>query len=466
MAPRLKILFFFILSFSLFHPASGLHAAKIEKFTLENGLAVLLVEEHKAPVVTFQVWYKVGSRNEITGKTGLSHLLEHMMFKGTPRHGKGEFSRIVAKNGGTENAFTGNDYTAYFENFSSDRIELSIELESDRMQNLLMDPKEFQLEREVVKEERRTRTDDDPYSYLIENLYAVTFLVHPYHNPVIGWMSDLDRLTPEDALHYYKHYYIPNNATIVVVGDFDTGKLLPKIKEKFEKIPRGKEPVQSVSPEPKQLGERRTVVKREAQLPFVFLAYPTPNYKNPDNHALTVLSTLLSSGKSSRLYRSLVYDQQIALDAGGRYEGLTTDPELFYFYATARPGKGPEDLEKALNAEIGKLQTNPVTENELQKAKNQIEAQFIMGADSNFFQAMLIGSAETVGAGHQYISEFIDKIRKVTAADITRVAKKYLLNDTKNVGILLPTPPSEVPADADAPAFGEAAPGKPSMESK
>ncbi|MBI3803161.1 MAG: insulinase family protein [Nitrospirae bacterium] len=439
-------------------------ALKTESVTLQNGVKVVLVEEHKAPVITFQVWYRVGSRNEITGKTGLSHLLEHMMFKGTQNHGKGEFSRIVAKNGGTENAFTANDYTAYFENFAADRIELSLDLESDRMQNLTMDPKEFQLEREVVKEERRSRTDDDPYSFLIENLYAIAFMVHTYHNPVIGWMSDLDQVTRDDAFQWYKRYYQPNNATIVVVGDFSSKTLLPKIKNYFEKIPKGPEPPQTAPPEPSQIGERRSIVKREAQLPFVFAAFHTPNYQSPDSYALTVLSNVISAGKSSRLYRSLVYQQQIALDAGGHYEGLTTDPELFYIYATARPQASPEEVEEALDDEISRIQMEPVSEQELKKAKNQIEAEFILGSDSNFFRAMRIGTAETVGAGQEYLTHFVENIRKVTAADLQRVAKKYLIEDQRSVGTLLPlameeggSTPNEMPKEGAGPM----APGMP-----
>lgn len=451
-AKRKSVRNFLIAGVCIALSAAEARGAKIEEATLDNGLKVVLMEEHKAPVVTFQVWYKVGSRNEITGKTGLSHLNEHMMFKGTTRHGKGEFSRIVAKNGGTENAFTGNDYTAYFENFAADRIDLSLELESDRMQNLLVDPKEFQLERDVVKEERRTRTDDDPYSFLIENLYAIAFLVHPYHAPVIGWMSDLDHLTRDDVYNYYKKYYLPNNATVVVVGDFNAKSLLPKMKEVFGKIPKGRQPEQEVPPEPQQLGERRGVVKREAQLPFVFIAYHTPNYRSEDAYPLTVLSSLLSSGKSSRLYRNLVYDQQIALDAGGHYEGLTADPELFYLYATARPGKSPEEIEKALRAEVAKAQTGEISKKELEKAKNQIESQFILGSDSNFFLAMQIGEAETVGAGHAYVTRFVENIRKVTAADITRVAKKYLIDDVKSVGVLLPTNPQAGGAESAPPS--------------
>ncbi len=259
-----KIILFLFLFLLVFVSCSEVHAAPPQKFVLENGLKVVLWEEHKAPVVTFQIWYKVGSRNEITGKTGLSHVTEHIMFKGTEQHGKGAFSQIVAKNGGTENAFTGNDYTAYFESFSADRIDLSLELESDRMQNLLIDPEEFQLERSVVMEERRTRTDDDPYSYLIENLYAIAFLIHPYHAPVIGWMGDLENLVRDDVLQHYQQYYVPNNATIVVVGDFDTASLLKKIKKKFETIPPGTDPYQNVPAEPEQVGMRRRLVTRAA----------------------------------------------------------------------------------------------------------------------------------------------------------------------------------------------------------
>ncbi|MEK6680026.1 MAG: pitrilysin family protein [Nitrospirota bacterium] len=413
-------------------------AKKVEEFVLSNGLKIIAMEEHKAPTVTFQVWYKVGSRNEATGKTGLSHLLEHLMFKGTQKYGKGEFSKIVAKNGGNENAFTSRDYTAYFEVFSSDRIHLSLELESDRMTNLLIDEKEFQLERNVVKEERRMRTDDEPTSLVVEELYAMAFKVHPYHSPIIGWMSDLDTLARDDLYNHYKKYYMPNNATIVVVGDFDTKTLIPKIKEHFEKIPKGEAPAKINIKEPEQLGERRTTLHKEAQLPFVFIGYHTPNIGNKDEFALEVVSNILSAGKSSRLYQDIVYEKQLALYAGGDYGRIAADPSLFYFYGGLKPGKTTKELEDALYAEIEKLKTEPVTDRELQKSKNQVEASFIFAQDSIFYQAMQIGQIETIGIGYKYLDAYVDNIRRVTKDDIMRVAKTYFTEKNRTVGILIP----------------------------
>lgn len=431
----------FIILFSVFALANQSIAREIKEFTLKNGLKVILLEEHKAPVVTFQVWYKVGSRNEVIGRTGLSHLTEHMMFKGTKRHGKGEFSRIVAKNGGNENAFTSKDYTAYFENFASDRIDLSLELESDRMTNLIVDPKEFQLERDVVKEERRQSTDDDPYSLVVENMYAVAFLAYPYRSPIIGWMSDIDNLVRDDVYNHYKKYYIPNNATVVIVGDFESEKLIKKIKNYFEKIPNRNIPPEVKIIEPEQRGERRVYIKKEAQLPYFFAGYHAPNYKNEDIYALTLLSNILSSGKSSRFYKSLVYEKKLALSAGGEFDGLSIGPDLFYLYGTPRPGKNLDDLERSIYEEIERVKKEPVTDRELQKAKNQEEAAYILGQDSIFFQARQIGAVETIGAGYKFIEEYVDKIRKVTKEDIIRVTNKYLIEDERTVGILIPLKP-------------------------
>jgi zinc protease len=398
---------------------------------------VLLKEEHKSPVVTFQVWYKVGSRNEKLGTTGISHLLEHMMFKGTKKYGPKTFSQMVMRNGGNDNAFTGKDYTAYFENFASDRVDISLDLESDRMHNLLLDEKSFQSERDVVKEERRMRTEDDPTSSMVEQMLAVAFLAHPYQWPVIGWMADLGNITRDDLYQHYRTYYAPNNATIVVVGDFDTRKLLPKIEQYFSDIPRQLSPPKVGAVEPKQQGERRVVVKRPAELPAVVTGYHAPDIKHPDSYALEVLQSIMAAGKSSRLYRSLVYEQQIALYAGGDYDNVANDANVFYVYAGVMPGKATEDVEKALSTEIEKLKTTPVKDDELLKAKNQIESSFIMGQDSIFYQAMLLGQFETV-ADWRLLQSYVKNIRGVTAEDVMRVAGEYLTENNRTVGILLP----------------------------
>ncbi len=430
------IFFWLVVAAACTAPAFGQTMNVTEK-VLPNGLTVLLKEDHKSPVVTFQVWYRVGSRNEKLGTTGISHLLEHMMFKGTKKYGPKTFSQTVMRNGGNDNAFTGKDYTAYFENFSADRIEISLDLESDRMQNLLLNPKDFQSEREVVKEERRMRTDDDPTSSMVEEMTAAAFIAHPYEWPVIGWMADINNITRDDLYQHYRTYYAPNNATIVVVGDFDTKTLLPRIEHYFGHIPHQIPPPKVGAIEPKQQGERRIIVKRPAELPAVFAGYHAPDIKQPDTYALEVLQGVLSSGKSSRLYQSLVYQQQIALYAGGDYDNIANDPNLFYVYAGVMPGKTTGEVEKALYAEIEKLKTDPVTDEELTKAKNQIEANFIMGQDSIFYQAMLLGQFESV-ANWKLLETYVEKIRAVTKDDVMRVAREYLTADNRTVGILIP----------------------------
>jgi zinc protease len=405
---------------------------------LPNGLKVLLKEEHKAPVVTFQIWYKVGSRNEKLGRTGVSHVLEHMMFKGTKKYGPKQFSQTVQRNGGNDNAFTGKDYTAYFENFASDRIAISLDLESDRMQNLLLDPKEFLSERDVVKEERRMRTDDDPTNTMVEQMTAAAFIAHPYQWPVIGWMADIGNITRDDLVDHYRRYYAPNNATIVVAGDFDTKTLLPQIEKSFGRIPQGPAVPKVGAVEPKQLGERRIIVKKQAELPAVFAGYHTPDIKHADSFALEVLQGVLSSGKSSRLYKALVYEKQLALYAGGDYDNIANDPSLFYVYAGVMPGKTTDEVEQALYAEIEKLKATPVADEELQKAKNQIESSFIMGQDSIFYQAMLLGQFETV-ANWRLLEKYVENIRAVSKEDVMRVAKQYFTEDNRTVGILVPT---------------------------
>jgi len=410
---------------------------KVAETVLPNGMKVLLKEDHKSPVVTFQVWYRVGARNERLGKTGMSHLLEHMMFKGTSKYGPKQFSRTVQRNGGNDNAFTSKDYTAYFENFAADRLELAMELESDRMRDLLLDPKEFLSERDVVKEERRMRYEDDPTQTMLEQMMATAFAAHPYQWPVIGWMADLENLTRQDLFDHYKTYYAPNNATVVIVGDFDAKKVLPLVQKHFGGISRGSEVPKVGAVEPKQLGEKRVVVKREAELPAIYAGYKVPTIRHADAHALNVLQGILSSGKSSRLYKSLVYEKQIALYAGGDYDDVSADPHLFYVYAGVMPGKSTDDVEKAIYAEIERFKNEPVSDEELQKAKNQAEASFIMAQDSVFYQAMQLGQFETV-ADWRLLGTYLDGVRAVTKDDVRRVAKQYFTEENRTVGILVP----------------------------
>ncbi len=420
--------------------AHGTEAGGLDVFetTLDNGLKVLLLEEHKAPVVTFHIWYRVGSRNEQIGRTGLAHLVEHMMFKGTEKIGGQEFSRRVRRNGGRDNAFTSQDYTGYFVTIAADRIQLPLELEPDRMVNLRLDPAEVKRERSVVMEERRLRTEDDPSSALWEEVNAAAFKAYPYGHPVIGWMQDLQQLTRTDVQNFYKTYYVPNNAVVVVVGDFDRAQLLPRIQEAFGSIPRRPEPPPVRSDEPPQKGERRVMLRRQdARLPSLVAGYHAPNMKDPDSYALDMLEVILAGGKSARLYRHLVYEKQLALGAGAYYARVSAAPDLFSLYATSLPGKSVEELEQALFDEIERIKTELVSARELQKAKNQIEASFIFSQDSIFSLARQLASYEIV-AGWRYWEVYLPGIRAVTREDVQRVAQKYLGSEKRTVGVLIP----------------------------
>ncbi|HMK20879.1 MAG TPA: pitrilysin family protein, partial [Terriglobales bacterium] len=353
------------------------------------------------------------------------------------------------KNGGVDNAFTGQDFTAYFENLAADRVELALDLEADRMQGLILDAKEFQTEREVVKEERRLSNEDDPHSALVETLFAQTFLSHPYHWPVIGWFADLDAMSLEDLQRHYDTYYSPNNATLIVVGDIKADTLLPTIKDLFEPIPKGPTPKPTTAVESEQRGERRFLLKREAQVPFVMMGFRTPNFASDDSYALEILESIVSHGKSSRLYQSLVYEQKSSLATGAEYM-VQTDPSLFYLYALVSPGQKVETVEELLLKEISRLQNEPPTETEMQRARNQVEATRVFEQDSNFRYAMLLGQSETIGAGWRRVDQFVERIRSVTARDVQRVAKQYLTQDSRTVGILLPLPAKQPEAGPTA----------------
>ncbi|HLC41568.1 MAG TPA: pitrilysin family protein [Methylomirabilota bacterium] len=429
------LLLFGILFFSL-----SLAADQVLEATLPNGLKLLLSEDHRSPIVTVQIWYRVANRNEQLGKTGLSHLLEHMMFKGTARFGPGAYAKIVEQNGGNDNAFTSQDHTGYFVNIAADKLDIVLDLEADRMQHLTLDAKEFESEREVVIEERRTRSEDNPVGALVEELNAMAFKAHPYGWPIIGWMEDIRRLTVEDLRDYYRTYYRPNNAVMVIVGDFSVQAVLKKVEEKFGAIPKAPEPPQVRSVEPEQRGERRVVLRREAELPFVFYGYLTPNYRSQDSYALELLSTVLSGGRASRLYRRLVYEQQLALDAGGDYTQLAADPDLFTFYAQVMPEKSVEEVERTLSAEVEKLRSELVDELELARAKNQLEAAFLFGQDSIFQRARILMRYELAG-GWRLRDAYLPGIRAVTREDIRRVAQSYFTPDRRNVAILIPLKP-------------------------
>jgi zinc protease len=407
--------------------------------TLDNGLRVLLLEDRRSPIVTVQVWYRVGSRNEARGATGIAHFLEHLMFRGTARYGSGLFARLVERNGGQYNAFTSQDVTSYYVNLAADRLDLVLELEADRMHNLLLDPKIIASEREVVIEERRTRTEDDPGGALGEEVSATAFRAHPYGQPIIGWPTDLQRITPEEIGAFYRAYYVPNNAMLVAVGDFEATEVLGKVKATFGPIPRGAEPPTVLAVEPPQSSERRVRVQRPAQLPIVYLGYPVPNQTSPDAAALEVLSVVLSGGRASRLYRDLVHERQLAVVAGGDYSYFSLDPNLFWFWATPLPGQTAETLEKELLGHLERLKREPVSEVELARAKNQIEAGFVFQEDSIHRRASLLARFELIG-GYALRDRYLGAIRAVSAADVQRVAGAYFQDDKKNVGILLPKP--------------------------
>jgi zinc protease len=411
----------------------------VREAILENGLKVILLEDHRSPLAILQVWYKAGSRNEQLGQTGISHLLEHMMFKGTRKVAPEEFSRIIERNGGNVNAFTMEDATVYFEKLAADRIDVALELEADRMVNLSMDFKQFDEERKVVIEERRLRTEDDPASALHEQVSAVAFQAHPYQWPIIGWMEDLVHITSKDLAEYYKNHYHPNNAFLIIGGDFSPDRMLERVRYHFAPIPKGPDPPLVRSREPVQQGERRLVLKRPAELPLIVIGYHIPNIKSKDAYALLVLSTILAGGKSSRLYRDLVDRQRLALQISVGYDPLTRDPTLFVISAQVMPGKEAHRVEKGIEQEIEKMKRGKIAEVELKRAKKQIEAEFVFGQDSLFGRAMLLGQYELSGQWN-WVDEYLPNIQAVSANDVRRVVEQYLSSDHRTVGRLVPLP--------------------------
>jgi zinc protease len=413
------------------------HAADVREVMLDNGLKVLLLEDHKSPAVTFQVWYRVGSRNEKDGKSGLAHFLEHMMFKGTPKTKPEEYSRIIAKNGGRSNAFTTSDVTVYFATMSREKIGIQLELEAERMTQALLGETYFEPEKNVIQEERRLRTEDNPAAALAEVANAVAYIIHPYRRPVIGWMQDIENLTRQDLVDFYRTYYLPNNAFIVVTGDFSTEEIVAQIKAAYGKIARGPEPPRVRVEEPPQRGERRMFLKKEAELPYLSMFYHAPNLEHPDNFALDLLTVVLAGGRSSRLYQELVYHKRLIRGIDADYHSVSIDPSGVDVSAQLMPGKEPAEVEREIDRLLEKVKSELITERELEKAKNQVESSFIFAQDSIFGQAMKIGFYEATGDWRR-MNSYLAGIRKVTREDIRRVAQLYLDRDRRTVATLIP----------------------------
>lgn len=428
----------FLIAFAICSPVSAAELFEdVVVRPLDNGMPVILMENHKAPVVTFQVWYRTGSRHDPWGKTGLAHVFEHMMFKGTEKVSGAEFTRIIHEAGGEYNAFTSYDFAGYYATMSADRIGIVMDLEADRMQNLVLSEDDFETEKQVVMEERRLRVEDQPQAFLAEQMNATAFKAVPYHWPVIGWMSDLERMTVADARRYYRTYYRPSNAFIVVVGDFDTDDMFRQVAAVFGDIPAGEQPAYHEYREPPQTGERRVTVRLKARQPALLMGFHVPNIPHPDAYVLDVIAAVLSEGKSARLHEELVLEKELALSAGAGNSLLSADPDLFYVSAVPMRGKSVEELEEAVLDQLDRLKTEPVGERELRKAVNQLETSFIFSQDSIFYQAMLLARHE-IADEWETIRSYLPAVRDVTPEDIMRVANTYFERDRRTVAVLRP----------------------------
>ena len=418
----------------------------VHSYQLGNGMRVLVVENHRAPVVVSQVWYKVGASYEHDGITGISHVLEHMMFKGTEKHPSGEFSDIIAANGGEENAFTGQDYTAYFQKIANDRLPMCLEMEADRMRNLLLEEKEFLKEIEVVKEERRLRTDDKPSALTYERFKAVAFTNSPYRRPIVGWMEDLETLTIDDVRRWYNTWYAPNNATLVVAGDVNADEVYSLAKKYFEPLPRSEIPESKPRHEAKQYGTQRLTVELPAKIPYLIMGYKAPvltTIKKGNEwevYALEVLAGVLDGGNSARLSNNLIRGQQIANSASASYGLSARHESLFVLSAVPSDEVAIEVLEFALREEINTIKTNLPDDKELDRVKAQVVASQVYQQDSTFYQAMEIGMLDTIGLPWQIKDEYVSRILAVSAEQVQQVANKYLTDDRLTVAVLDPLP--------------------------
>ncbi|WP_419806018.1 M16 family metallopeptidase [Terriglobus sp.] len=450
-APRLLVAFSAVLAMGAAAPASA--QIHVESKTLGNGMKLLVQEDSSIPNIAFYTFYKVGSRNEHEGITGLSHFFEHMMFNGAKRYGKGEFDAALDNAGGTNNAYTQTDMTVYQDWTPQGALELVMDAESDRMENLAFVPAVVESERQVVYSERRLRTDNSNPGTLEEALRAAAFESSPYHWPVVGWPSDIEGWTIDDLKSYHAMGYSPRNATAVVVGNVKAAEVFALADKYFANIPAPAPPPPVRTKGMPQHGERRVEVRKPAELPLQFIAWHTVDVKSPDYYPLLVLDSILSTGQSSRLYRSLVDGQQLALSIGSNQDE-TMDPGLFSIQHQPRAGVAPEKVEAAIYAELDKLRTTPLGAAELTKAKNQIVAQNYREQQTIAGRAQAIGAAEVLFGSWTHVNDEEKLVNAVTAADVQRVLNKYLVASNRTVATLVP---DATAVDTNTPAGSPAA---------
>ena len=410
--------------------------------TLANGLKIIVKEDHRSPVAVSMVWYRAGSMDEVSGITGVAHVLEHMMFKGTQKVPRGEFSRIIARAGGRDNAFTSRDYTAFFQQLHKSRLALALELEADRMVNLQFSEEEFAREMKVIMEERRMRTDDDAHAQLSELMMATVYAVHPYRTPVIGWMNDLENMRLADARDWYKTWYAPNNATLVVSGDVEADEVFRLAGKFFGPIPAHTLPQRKPQVEPPRRGVKRINLKAPAEQPYLLMAYQVPVLRNVDNdwepYALSVLGGVLDGSAAARLPRELVRNSRIANSAGSSYDITNRGPGLFFLDGVPAEGRSAAEVETALRDQIRRLVEAGISEDELRRVKAQVIAAQVFAQDSVFYQAMRIGALDTVGLPPDSADRQVKKLQEVSAAQVREVARKYLVDDNLTVAVLDP----------------------------
>ncbi|HAT7073048.1 TPA: insulinase family protein [Legionella pneumophila] len=437
---KLLISLMMLLSFQAF--------SQVQEYTLNNGLKVLVKEDHRAPVVVSMIWYNVGSADEPIGITGVSHAIEHMMFKGTSKYPVGVFSKTIAALGGQENAFTNNDYTAYYEKLDADHLATSFELEADRMNNLLLNSEEFAKEIKVIQEERRLRTDNNPQALAFERFLATAHLTAPYNHPVIGWMNDLKQMKVEDLKKWYESYYAPNNATLVVVGDVNPEKVHALAERYFSSI--AKRPIASRKPqqEPLALGKKMVYINAPAKLPLLLIGYTVPSVKTAKNnwepYALEIIAGILDAGESARFAKHLVRGNQVATGAEAYYNLYSRYQSQFIVFGAPSQDHQIKDLEKALITELEALKKAPVSNQELQRVKNQIIAQKTFEKDSIFGQAMELGLLETIGLGWKNTETYTKAINEITPEQIQQVAQRYFQENNMTVAELKPIRQEEV----------------------